>query len=103
VAGTILDADTGTSLPGAIFIVLAPGVTVDAWIENQDDKQVVSFGTADLDGWFETEPVFAAGGTHGVVVWQEGYDIIAIDAGINFKAGDSGLYDIGEVYLTRSP
>ena len=52
---------------------------------------------------FETSPVFAAGGSHGVVVWLEGYELIAIDAGISFDATESGMYDIGEVYLTQVP
>ena len=103
VSGTILDADTGKALPGAVFIVLQPATGVEAWLDNQDDKQVVSFGEADPEGWFETSPAFAAGGSHGVVVWLEGYELIAIDAGISFDAKESGLYDVGEVYLTQVP
>ena len=103
VSGTIVDADTGKSLPGAVFFVLRPGVAADAWMDNQDDKQVISYGEADRDGWFETGPAFEAGGTHGVVVWLEGYELIVVDAGISFATSDSGRYDIGEVFLTQAP
>jgi len=103
VSGTILDADTGKPLPGAVFIVLEPQIGTDAWLENQDDGQVASVGEADRDGWFETAPEFAAGGSHGVIVWLEGYEMIAIDEGISFKEDESGIYDIGEVFLTGSP
>jgi S1-C subfamily serine protease len=100
ISGTILDADTGNPIEGALFVMLEPGISVDDWLEVQDDQYVVSVGESDADGWFETMPEFPAGNDHGVVVWQEGYELLAIDEAISFEPEESGLYDIGEVYLS---
>ena len=100
ISGTILDADTGKPIEGAMFVMLEPGISVDDWLEVQDDQYVVSVGESDADGWFETMPEFPAGNNHGVVVWQEGYELLAIDEAISFEPDESGLYDIGEVYLS---
>lgn len=102
ISGTILDADTGKPIEGALFVMLEPGVAVDDWLEVQDDQLVVSVGESDADGWFETVPEFPAGYAHGVVVWQEGYDLLSIDEAISFETDESGLYDIGEVFLSPS-
>lgn len=100
VAGTVVDADTGKPLKGALVVVLHPGVSVDAWLENQDDTQIAASGETDADGWFETDPEFPAGGSHGVLIWLDGYELISIDDGISFTPEEAGLYDIGEVYLS---
>ena len=100
VAGTVVDADTGKPLKGALVVLLNPGVSVDAWLENQDDAQVAATGETDADGWFETEPEFPSGSSHGVLIWLDGYELISIDDGISFTPDEAGLYDIGEVYLS---
>ncbi len=100
VAGTVVDADTGKPLKGALVLLLHPGVSVDAWLDNQDDTQVAASGETDGDGWFETEPEFPSGSSHGVIIWLDGYELISIDDGISFTPEEDGLYDIGEVYLS---
>ena len=102
ISGTILDADTGRAIFGALFLMLEPGVPVDEWLEVQDDARVVSSGESDVDGWFETTPEFPAGHSHGVIVWKEGYELLSIDDAISFETTESGLFDIGEVVLSPS-
>lgn len=75
--GQITDADTGRGIPGAIFLVLQPGVTVETfqWTE----EEVYAMGEADRDGAYELSAPLIRGETYSFIVGAQAYNLIAED------------------------
>ena len=69
--GTILDADTGRGIPGAIYLVLNPGITVDEW--DGADSDVYTWAEAGTGGYFELPDPLERGQSYSLIVWAEGY------------------------------
>ncbi len=70
ITGIILDADTAKPVPGALFIVLQPGITYDAW---QSDDEVYSSATAGNDGKFVLPDPLERGERYTLVAGLKGY------------------------------
>ena len=81
--GFILDADTGRGIPGALFIVLKPGITVAQF--QWSDAEVYSPGEADLNGYYELSKPLVVGETYSMVIGAKGYRL-ASDDGITVGA-----------------
>jgi len=71
IQGSILDADTSRGIPGAAYVVLNPGVTVDGW--DGSDAQVYTWAQADADGYFELPRPLERNQRYSIIVWAEGY------------------------------
>jgi hypothetical protein len=71
IQGTILDADTGRGIPGAAYIVLNPGITVDSW--DGSDDQGYAWAQADANGYFELPRPLERNQRYSIIIWAEGY------------------------------
>ncbi len=71
IQGYILDADTGRGIPGALYVVLKPGVTLDGWDGNEGE--IYSAAETDTNGYFELPLPLKRGEHYSIIVWAEGY------------------------------
>ena len=71
IEGYILDADTGRGIPGAFYVVLRPGVSVDAWDGSEAD--IYTAAETGANGYFELPLPLERGQSYSVIVWAEGY------------------------------
>ncbi len=71
VQGVIVDADTGQPIPGAFFIVLMPGIVVDAF--QWTDDEVYILAEADRRGAYVLSAPLAGGQCYSIIVGAEGY------------------------------
>ena len=83
IQGYILDADTGRGIPGALYVVLNPGVTIDGWDGSTD--QIYASAEADANGYFELPLPLERNEYYSIIVWAEGY---RATGGDNLLVGD---------------
>lgn len=83
--GTITDLDTGRPIPGAAFLVLMPGITLDTfqWTE----AELYTSDEADRNGYYELPRLLARGECYTMIIGAEGYwmygeDDVCIDADV---------------------
>lgn len=76
VMGTIVDADNGRPIPGALFIVLNPGVTFAEW---ESDDQVYGFAEADNQGEFILWTPLQRGQSYTMIAGLKGYATVYED------------------------
>jgi len=71
IEGYIIDADTGRGIPGALYVVLNPGVTLDGW--DGSEEQIYTAAETDANGYFELPLPLERGQSYSLIVWAEGY------------------------------
>ena len=71
IRGYVLDADTGQGIPGALYVVLNPGVTVEGW--DGSDEWIYTWAETDANGYFELPLPLERGQSYSIIVWAEGY------------------------------
>jgi hypothetical protein len=71
VQGTITDMDTGRPIPGALFLVLKPGITVAAFQWTEDELYTAA--EADRRGWYELPELLERGQCYSMMILAEGY------------------------------
>lgn len=71
VRGYIRDADTGQGIPGALYVVLNPGITIDGW--DGSEEQVYTAAQTDAHGYFELPRPLERNQRYSIIVWAEGY------------------------------
>nr|HID15118.1 hypothetical protein [Anaerolineae bacterium] len=71
IQGYIRDADTGQGIPGAAYVVLNPGVTIEGW--DGSDEQVYTWAQTDANGYFELPRLLERNQRYSIIVWAEGY------------------------------
>lgn len=71
VTGKITDADTGRPIVGAFFIVLQPGITVDAF--QWTDAEVYTFAETDRQGAFKLPALLERGQCYSILMGAKGY------------------------------
>ncbi len=69
--GIIADLDTGRPIPGAAFLVLLPGITLDTfqWTESE----LYTSDEADRNGYYELPRLLARGECYTMIIGAEGY------------------------------
>jgi len=86
VEGTVKDKKTKKAIKGATIIVLNPGVTVEAWVENdQSEDDVFTAGQTNSKGQFTLEDSLTRNETYALVIVAKGYKAVATDT---FVIGD---------------
>ncbi|MGC8959005.1 MAG: trypsin-like peptidase domain-containing protein [Chloroflexia bacterium] len=75
--GRITDADTGRGIPGAVFVVLQPGITVAEFQGTMEE--VYSYGEADRQGNYQLSEPLVRGESYSLIIWAQGYNPIAED------------------------
>jgi S1-C subfamily serine protease len=71
IVGYVLDADTGRGIPGALYVVLQPGVDVDSWDGEEDG--ILTGAETDANGYFELPDRLPRDTSYDIIVWAEGY------------------------------
>lgn len=77
IAGTIVDADTGRAISGAVFIVLKEGVTWDSY--TGADEEIYEAVTTDRKGNFEMTQYLERGKTYSLGWGAKGYQPVKQD------------------------
>jgi len=96
VRGYVLDADTGRGVPGALYVVLNPGVTASGW--DGSNAQIYTSAGTGIDGYFELPRPLEQGARYSIMVWAEGYRSVTGD---NLLVGDQTSPLEVEVRLQR--
>ncbi len=89
--GHITDADTKTGIPDALFLVLQPGITVDAF--RWTKEEVYALAESDRRGYFELPTPLQRGVTYSWIVTARGYKPILED-GITIGADVESPYEL---------
>ena len=71
IQGYVLDADTGQGIPGALFVVLNPGITIDGW--DGSTAQIYTSAETDANGYFELPLPLERGQSYSMMIWAESY------------------------------
>ncbi len=100
-SGYLYDADTGRAIQDGYCYVLAPGVTVQAFLNEQRETQVAAVGISGRTGYYSVAPPLARGNTYSVVVYARGYDLIAEDGALPIGASTPAAVELGPIRLSR--
>jgi Zn-dependent metalloprotease len=75
VAGHILDSDTERGIPGAQIFILRQGLSATAAARDDQitDDEVLTYGTADNNGAYQTLDPIPKGRTYSVILTADGY------------------------------
>jgi hypothetical protein len=80
VEGTVKDKKTKKPIRAATILVLNPGVTVEEWIEgDQDDEDVFTAGQTNSKGQFTLEDSLTRNETYALIIVAKGYKSLATD------------------------
>lgn len=71
VQGIITDLDSGRPIPGAAFLVLEPGVTLDTFLWT--DAEVYASAQTDRQGFYELNRLLERGQCYTMIVGADGY------------------------------
>lgn len=71
VEGQILDLETNRAISGALFIVLKPGITLDAFAWTDDE--VYSMAEADRQGYYSLPDLLVRGECYSMLIGADGY------------------------------
>ena len=82
--GTIADASTGRGISGAQIFVMKPGLSASdaAADDNITSDEVLTLGTTDNSGLYQSEEPVQRGQTYSVIVIASGYRPILADDGV---------------------
>jgi bacillolysin len=88
VQGHVVDADTGRGILGAQLFILKPGLTAtDAAADGEiTDDEVLTYGTGDSQGAYQTMDPVPRGHTYSVVLIAGGYRPVLADNGLALPA-----------------
>jgi Zn-dependent metalloprotease len=103
IAGTITDADTGRGVDGAQVFVMKPGVSAsDAVADDRiTSDEVLTAGTSDGKGYYQSEAAIPLGQTYSVVVIARGYRPIIADDEVPIPADADNPFPV-DATLRRS-
>jgi Zn-dependent metalloprotease len=94
--GQIVDASTRRGVEGVQFFVIRPGLT--ARQAAADDRiaadEILTLGTTDRQGIFQTEAAIPRGQSYGVIVLGAGYRPIIADGEVNIPADARSPYRV---------
>lgn len=94
--GQITDASTGRGIEGVQFFVIRQELTASqaAADDNLTDDEVLTFGTTDGDGVFQTEAAVPKGQRYSVIVFAPNYRPIIADGEVEVPANASNPYRV---------
>jgi S1-C subfamily serine protease len=102
VSGTVVDADTGDPITGAIVFVLNPGVTTSQFLREQDKALVAAFDQTDRDGAYVLRPPLARGNKYSAIVVAEGYRTLAADDVLSIGEDAPSQVDTKPIELSKN-
>jgi Zn-dependent metalloprotease len=97
--GYIQNADTGRALAGAQIFILKPGLTATSAAADGDitDNEVLTYGTSDGEGFYETGDPVPRGQVYSVILVADGYRPVIADNGIDLPPNASNPTEIDAV------
>ncbi len=98
IQGRITDAETKKGIPDALFLVLRPGITVDAF--RWKEEQVFAMAETDRRGYFELPEPLQRGERYSWIITARGYKPILED-GVTIAADAPSPYELN-VTLQRA-
>jgi serine protease Do len=98
--GQIIDADTEEGIPGAVILVLKPGVSIDDLTNDNLEANTAAFGQADQDGFYITAPGIDRGNDYTVIVVADGYQPGIFEDGLTINSDDPDLVELENIPLT---
>jgi S1-C subfamily serine protease len=100
----VVDAANGRAVPGAMLMVMRPGIRSSDVDVNRLDDQVVAWGRANADGEVHLRQPVPIPGTYTVVVVSPGYEPLASDGALQLGDDAPPYFDPwGEVKIQASP
>jgi hypothetical protein len=84
--GQITDADTGRGIAGIFFAVLKPGVDPNAWVNNPQEEQVLTYAVTDADGNYQMPVALTRGQKYGIVVGNNKLGYPSVTAALTIKS-----------------
>jgi hypothetical protein len=99
VRGTIVSADTGRGVEGALFVVLQPDVTVEQFLQDFLEEQTYVIAETDRDGAFVLDRPIPRGESFGVILGAEGYLPQYENGWLHFDDSDPAEVDLGTFRL----
>jgi hypothetical protein len=100
----VVDAANGRPLPGAMLMVLRPGVGSGEIDMNRLDDQVIAWGRANAEGEVHLKHPVPSPGTYTVVVVARGYQPLLGDAALQLQDDTPAYWDPwGSVALEAAP
>ena len=104
ISTTIVDAANDRPIPGAMLMVLRPGVSSREVDMNRLDDQVIAWGRANADGDIHLKQPVPSPGTYTVVVVARGYQPLLGDAALQLGPDTPEYWDPwGRVALEVQP
>lgn len=100
VKGRVVSADTGRPVPGALFVVLAPGIDWDN-IDLDNREHVLDLSVANADGAFQSGMPFPVDERYAVGVLAEGFEpALYQDVDLTrMESAGRGFVDAGTIEL----
>lgn len=98
ISGRVVDAYTMMPIPGAAFVFLSEGVTINDFVNNPQDSMILSYAETDRNGLFICDYI-PNGASYAVLVLADGYLPITEDNAIEIPADWYDDVDLGDVYL----
>jgi Zn-dependent metalloprotease len=95
-SGNVTDADTGRGIYGAQVFVLREGLsaTQAAADDNVTQSEVAAVGTADQNGFFQTDKPVKRGVAYSVIIIARGYRPIVADGGLDIPGSASNPFPV---------
>ncbi len=80
VVGTVVEADNRKrAVVGAAIFFLNPGVKVSQFLDDPTEEQVFAKGVSNEEGFYQLDKKLTPGAAYSVVVYKEGYRLVAVD------------------------
>jgi hypothetical protein len=91
VQGKVSNADTGRGISGAEIFILQPGMTASSVAQDGEvtDDEVLTEGTTDSQGRYQTQEPVQRGKRYSVVIIASGYRPVLADNGMNIPSNAS--------------
>lgn len=100
--GKITDANTKRGVPGALLIILQPGVPFDEFQESGfDESLVASVGTADRNGKYQTSPGLERDQVYTVVIGAKGYTPRVFEDGLEITSEDPDVTTMEDIAIQK--
>ncbi len=99
VSGTIVSADTGRGIAGALFVVLQPDVTVGEFLRDFLEAQTVTYASTDRSGRFVLPEAIPRGESFGIILGADGYIAQWENGWLRFDEDDASQVDLGTFRL----
>jgi len=98
--GQVVDADTGSGVPGAAILILKPGVDINSLTNDNLAQNTAAAGQADQDGFYLTAPAIQRGQSYTVIVAADNYQPQIFQDGLSIASNDPDVVEMQPIQLS---